>query len=79
MELDLSTKRPGELLRIWRAIHDIGQDELATRIGISAGYLSRLEAGTHAPSLDLAAKIEREFGIKAAEWVAVPEIQELAS
>lgn len=41
--------------------------QVATRLGISKGYASDLERRLKFPSLDLATRIEREFGIPASK------------
>ena len=71
MELDLSTKSPGEQLRILRVFHNLKQTRAARRLGIDPSYLSLLETGDRSPSGDVAAKIEREFGIPALAWIEV--------
>lgn len=57
------------MLRLDRGLH---QAQVAELLGINQASLSNLETGVRTPSLELAAKIEREFGIKAAEWIEQP-------
>ena len=41
------------LLRFWRSVHQVSQEELADRTGSSARHLSRLENGHVSPSLEM--------------------------
>lgn len=42
---------------------------LRERLNISKGYASDLASGKRTPSLPLAVRIEREFGVPVAHWV----------
>lgn len=42
---------------------------LRERLNLSKGYASDLASGKRTPSLPLAVRIEREFGIPVAHWV----------
>jgi putative transcriptional regulator len=50
-------------LRLLRAEHDLTQEELATRIGVSRQAINALETERHDPSLDLAYKVAAAFGV----------------
>ena len=52
-----------EALRLIRVFHDIKQNELAARLGISKSYLSEIEKGHKAPSIEIIDKYAKEFGI----------------
>lgn len=52
-----------EALRLVRVFHDLNQSDLAERLGISKSYLSELEAGKKAPTLDLLQKYADSFGM----------------
>ncbi|WP_027237196.1 helix-turn-helix transcriptional regulator [Leisingera caerulea] len=54
-----------EALRLIRVYHDIKQQELAERLGLSKSYISELEKGKKAPSMDVIQKYSDEFGIPA--------------
>ncbi|MEZ2221902.1 helix-turn-helix transcriptional regulator [Rhizobium sp. RCC_161_2] len=54
-----------EALRLIRVFHDIKQSEAAYKLGISKSYLSEIEKGRKAPSLDLLRKYEATFDIPA--------------
>lgn len=50
-------------LRVLRAEHDLTQEELAARIGVSRQAINALETERHDPSLDLAYKIAAAFAV----------------
>jgi antitoxin component HigA of HigAB toxin-antitoxin module len=52
-----------------RSISDLKASELQSEIGLSRSYASELLNGKRRPSLDIAVKIERRFGVPAAAWV----------
>ena len=52
-----------EALRIIRAYHDITQTQLCSELGISNSYLSEIESGKKAPTLDFLSKYSQHFDI----------------
>lgn len=54
-----------EALRLIRVFHDVKQNELADRFGISKSYLSEIESGKKAPSVEIIEKYAKEFRIPA--------------
>lgn len=48
-------------IRVERAIHNMSQQELAERIGVSRQTINAMESGKYAPSTILALKIARLF------------------
>jgi transcriptional regulator with XRE-family HTH domain len=52
-----------EALRLIRVYHDIKQQDLAVRLGMSKSYISELESGKKVPSFDVIQKYADEFGI----------------
>ena len=50
-------------LRILRAEHSWSQAELAERLGVSRQTVNALETGKYDPSLPLAFKLARTFGL----------------
>lgn len=52
-----------EALRLIRVFHDLKQNELAHRLGVSGSHISEVEKGIKTPSLDLIEKYSREFGL----------------
>ena len=54
-----------EALRLIRVFHDMKQNELAARFDISKSYLSAIERGKKAPSVEIIEKYASEFQIPA--------------
>ncbi len=54
-----------EAIRLIRVFHDMKQNELAARLGISKSYLSEIESGKKAPSVEIIQKYSSEFQIPA--------------
>lgn len=54
------------------AISDLQASDLVAKIGLSRSYAFELLKRTKTPSLDVAVKIEQEFGVPAAAWVESP-------
>ena len=52
-----------EALRLIRVYHDMKQNELAGRLGISKSHLSEIESGKKTPRLELVERYASEFGI----------------
>lgn len=50
-------------------VSDLSPTELHAKLGVSKGYASDLINRKAKPSLELAVRIEREFGVPAASWV----------
>ena len=51
-------------LRIYRAIENITQEELANELGVSRQTIVAIENDKYNPSLELAFKIARKFDVK---------------
>ena len=47
----------GKALKVERTVADLSLTRVATAVGISAGYLSRIESGERTASAELVAKI----------------------
>ena len=60
-------------LKIQRAIHDLTQDDLAKRIGVSRQTINTIESGKYIPSTALALKMARTFGITVEELFQLEE------
>ena len=52
-----------EALRLIRVFHDMKQNELAEKIGVSNSHISEIEAGKKQPSLELIERYSVQFGI----------------
>ena len=53
----------GEALRLIRVFHDMNQNELARRLGVSQSHLSDIERDRKTPSNELVTRYAREFGL----------------
>ena len=51
-------------LKIYRAMHDLTQEDLAKKLGVSRQTIIAIEKGKYDPSLKLAFKIAKFFGVK---------------
>jgi transcriptional regulator with XRE-family HTH domain len=51
------------------AISDLKASDLVDRCGLSRSYASELVNRLKTPSLEVAVKIEQEFGVPAATWL----------
>lgn len=51
-------------IKILRAVHNLTQDELAQKVGTGRANVNAIEKGHHDPSLLLAFRIARLFGIR---------------
>lgn len=62
-------------LRSWFARNGRGlcDREMAQRLGCSVGHMHNVATGRFAPSLRLAAAIERETGVPARSWLTPAE------
>jgi len=54
-------------IKIFRAMHDLTQDHLAQAIGVNRQTILAIEKEKYVPSLDLAFKISRYFGVNIEE------------
>ena len=50
-------------IKVYRAMHDMTQEDLAQRIGVTRQTILAIEKGKYVPSLDLAFRIARHFGV----------------
>lgn len=50
-------------IKVYRAMHDLTQEALAKEIGITRQTLIAIEKNRYSPSLELAFKIARHFGV----------------
>lgn len=54
-------------LKIYRAMYNLTQEELADKIGVSRQTVNAIESNKYLPSLGLAFKIARLFKVKVEE------------
>lgn len=50
-------------IKVYRAMHDISQEGLANKLGVSRQTILAIEKGKYDPSLELAFKIARYFKV----------------
>jgi len=50
-------------IKVYRAMHDLTQEDLARAIGVTRQTILAIEKGKYVPSLDLAFKIARYFQV----------------
>ncbi|KXG77508.1 hypothetical protein AN618_10600 [Fervidicola ferrireducens] len=50
-------------IKVFRAMHDMTQEDLAKKLGVTRQTVIALEKGKYYPSLELAFKIARVFGV----------------
>jgi transcriptional regulator with XRE-family HTH domain len=63
----MSPERFGMRLKELREQKGLTQEALAEKIGVSRGYLSRLEMGRHDPSLSLLRRLARALMVDVAK------------
>ncbi|MCK9579735.1 MAG: helix-turn-helix transcriptional regulator [Methanoregula sp.] len=54
-------------IKVFRAMHDLTQEDLAHAIGVTRQTILAIEKGKYVPSLDLAFKIARHFQVNIEE------------
>jgi len=50
-------------IKVYRAMHDLTQESLAERVGVTRQTIHAIEKGKYDPSLELAFKLARLFGV----------------
>lgn len=50
-------------IKVFRAMHDMTQEDLAQAVGVTRQTILAIEKGKYVPSLDLAFKIARNFNV----------------
>lgn len=63
----------GKALKRTRQFHRLTQAALAERLGISKSYLSEVEGGKKAPTIDLLQKYSEVFGVPASSFLLFSE------
>ncbi len=54
-------------IKVFRAMHDLTQEDLAAAIGVTRQTILAIEKGKYVPSLDLAFRIARHFDVSIEE------------
>lgn len=50
-------------IKVYRAMHDLTQENLAEKVGVTRQTIHAIEKGKYDPSLDLAFKLARLFNV----------------
>ena len=64
-------------IKIYRAIHDLTQEQLADRIGVTRKTINTIERGHFVPSTILALKISRVFCVPVEEVFMLDDQEKL--
>lgn len=62
-------------LKVYRAIHDLTQESLAQKLGVTRQTIVSLENGKYDPSIALAFKTARLFGVKIEDIFIYDELE----
>ncbi len=54
-------------IKVFRAMHDLTQEDLARRVGVSRQTINSIEKGKYVPSVLIALKIARVFNVNLEE------------
>jgi putative transcriptional regulator len=54
-------------IKVFRAMHDLTQEDLAQAVGVTRQTILAIEKGKYVPSLDLAFRISRNFRVNIEE------------
>ncbi len=60
-------------IKVQRAIHDLTQDQLAKKIGVSRQTINSIEKGKYVPSTLLALKMSDLFGVPVNDFFRLEE------
>jgi putative transcriptional regulator len=60
-------------LKVYRAMHEVTQAELAERVDVARKTISRIESGGFVPSTELALKLARELDAHVEDLFQLPE------
>lgn len=65
---------PKIYLREWREFHNLTQTELARRVGVTKGEISRLESGLRKMTIEWVSKLSNVFSMRAEQLMAPPPV-----
>lgn len=54
-------------IKVYRAMNDLTQESLAEKVGVTRQTIHAIERGKYDPSLELAFKLSRLFGVRIEE------------
>ncbi len=59
----------GKQIRYYRRIKEISQTKLARNVGVTVGWIGRIERGIHLPNIKLLFKISRALQVKVKDLI----------
>lgn len=59
----------GKQIRYYRRIKEVSQEKLAAKVGVSVGWIGRIERGIHLPNLRLLIKIAGALGTQVKDLI----------
>lgn len=62
-------------LKLFRISLDLSREELAKRVGVNVQTIGYLERGEYQPSLELALKLAKEFGVAVEDIFSLTEFE----
>lgn len=62
-------------IKVFRAMHDLTQEDLAQEVGVTRQTILAIEKGKYDPSLDLAFKLSRRFSVQIEDIFSFDEKQ----
>jgi len=63
-------------IKVYRAMHDLSQEALAQKVGVTRQTILAIEQGKYDPSLILAAKIAKLFNVRIDEVFLLDFLEE---
>lgn len=63
----------GKRIRVWRVVHDLSQDELARRAGVTRNFVSAIERGAQGLDAVRLRRLAAAMEVDLAELLADPE------
>jgi putative transcriptional regulator len=60
-------------IRIYRAMHDMTQEELADRLRVTRRTINSIEGGKYNPSIEVAFRMAKLFGVPVEELFSLDE------
>lgn len=69
----MKKKRLSNTLKVHRAIHDLTQETLAQRVGVTRKTINTIENGKYIPSTYLALQLAQTFGVPVEELFQIDE------
>ncbi len=63
-------------IKVFRAIHDLTQEQLAQKIGVSRQTINSIEKGKFVPSVLIALKMSKLFGVTVNEIFSIESEEE---